>query len=85
MPTYSYACQECGHRFETSQRITEAPLSDCPECKKTALKKVLSATGIVFKGSGWSRGSSKVSKQDDLPPMPNCGSGGCGGGTCSLG
>jgi len=84
MPTYNYACQECGHRFETSQRITEAPLTDCPECKKNTLRKVLSAPSIVFKGSGWSRGTS-VGKQDDLPPMPSCGSGGCGGGACSLG
>lgn len=54
MPTYEYACQSCGHRFETFQSIKADPLSDCPSCEAAALRRVIgSGAGIIFKGSGF--------------------------------
>ena len=53
MPIYEYACRSCEHRFETIQRASEAPLSDCPECGDAALKKLLSAPVFRLKGGGW--------------------------------
>ncbi len=65
MPTYDYACGNCGHRFEKFQSFNDAALKVCPECGTEALRKVFSPAGIVFKGSGWyindSRGSGKSS------------------------
>ncbi|HEY1824924.1 MAG TPA: FmdB family zinc ribbon protein [Acidimicrobiales bacterium] len=64
MPTYEYECQQCHERIEAVQKFTDAPLSTCPLCGG-ALRKVFSAVGIVFKGSGFykndSRGSSPKS------------------------
>jgi putative FmdB family regulatory protein len=54
MPTYDYVCQECGHEFEEFQSITAAVLTDCPACKKSALKRLLgTGAGLIFKGSGF--------------------------------
>lgn len=54
MPTYAYRCQECGHEFETIQKISEDPLKECPECKKESLKKLINASGgFQLKGKGW--------------------------------
>lgn len=52
MPTYEYACKACAHRFEIEQSFRDDALTDCPECDGT-LRKVFSAAGIIFKGSGW--------------------------------
>ncbi|MGH3851303.1 MAG: FmdB family zinc ribbon protein, partial [Pseudonocardiaceae bacterium] len=62
MPTYSYACTACEHHFDTVQKFTEASLTDCPECSGR-LRKLFSAVGIVFKGSGFYRTDSRASKQ----------------------
>lgn len=53
MPIYEYRCQSCGHEFETMQKMSEARLTDCPECGKAELKKLVSAVGFKLKGSGW--------------------------------
>ena len=53
MPIYQYACNDCGHTFEALQKISDAPLIDCPECKKPALSKQLTAAAFQLKGSGW--------------------------------
>ncbi|MCI0384524.1 FmdB family zinc ribbon protein [Streptomyces sp. CNQ085] len=64
MPTYQYQCTECGEGLEAVQKFTDDALTECPSCKGR-LKKVFSAVGIVFKGSGFyrndSRGSSSAS------------------------
>lgn len=59
MPTYQYACTGCGHRLEAVQAFTDAPLTVCPECEG-ALRKVFSAVGVVFKGSGFYRTDSRA-------------------------
>jgi putative FmdB family regulatory protein len=52
MPAYDYKCGKCGHVFEVIQKITEEPLKYCPECKGS-IKRLITAAGIVFKGSGF--------------------------------
>jgi putative FmdB family regulatory protein len=51
MPVYEYECQKCG-TFETTQRITDEPLSKCPTCKGK-VKKLISNTSFQLKGTGW--------------------------------
>ena len=53
MPTYVYACKNCGHRFEEYQSFSEDSLVSCPECGQDALRKVFDSVGVVFKGSGF--------------------------------
>jgi len=52
MPTYQYRCVDCGSELETVQKFTDPSLTECPECDGT-LRKVYSAVGVVFKGSGF--------------------------------
>ena len=53
MPVYTYRCDNCGVQFERHQTFTDAPLKTCPECRKKALRKVITPTKIIFKGSGF--------------------------------
>jgi len=53
MPIYEYRCQSCGHELEKLQKISDAPLVDCPECGKADLTKLISAAGFRLKGGGW--------------------------------
>lgn len=52
MPIYEYQCQGCGQRLEVKQKLSDAPLTTCERCGGT-LSKLISAPGIMFKGSGW--------------------------------
>ncbi|MEI6044809.1 MAG: FmdB family zinc ribbon protein [Chloroflexota bacterium] len=52
MPTYDYQCGTCEHRFEKYQGFHDEPIKICPECGNE-VRKVFSAAGIIFKGSGW--------------------------------
>ena len=53
MPVYTYRCENCGIQFEKQQSFTDDPLKTCPECRKKALKKVITPTKVIFKGSGF--------------------------------
>jgi putative FmdB family regulatory protein len=53
MPTYAYECSNCGEQFERVQKFTDEPITRCPNCKKNKVRRVLQATPVVFKGSGW--------------------------------
>jgi putative FmdB family regulatory protein len=53
MPIYEYKCAKCEHEFERSQRITDAPVKTCPQCKSRRVKKLISQTSFVLKGGGW--------------------------------
>ncbi len=53
MPIYEYQCESCAHQFETMQKLSEAVLTDCPECGESALKKLVSRVSFRLKGSGW--------------------------------
>ena len=59
MPTYQYACTECGHFFEQFQSFTDDALTECPVCGGK-LRKVFNAVGVVFKGSGFYRNDSRA-------------------------
>ena len=52
MPIYEYCCQDCGHSLEAIQKLADAPLIDCPECGKPALKKRVSAPAFRLSGGG---------------------------------
>ena len=58
MPTYQYACTECGHAFDQFQSFSDDALTECPECHGK-LGKVFNAVGVVFKGSGFYRTDSR--------------------------
>ena len=60
MPTYQYACTECGEDLEAVQKFSDDPLTVCPACGGK-LRKLFSPVGIVFKGSGFYRNDSRVS------------------------
>ena len=54
MPTYTYKCKECGHKFDKRQSFSDDPLRVCPECgAESGLRKVVNSVGILFKGSGF--------------------------------
>lgn len=53
MPTYEYQCSKCGHHLEAFQKMSDAPLTDCPKCSQSTLQKLVSASGFQLKGTGW--------------------------------
>ena len=53
MPIYAYKCESCGHSKDVLQKMSDAPLVDCPACGAAAFKKQLTAAGFQLKGSGW--------------------------------
>jgi putative FmdB family regulatory protein len=53
MPIYEYRCAACGHQFEAWQKMSDAPVSECPECSAADVEKLISATSFQLKGSGW--------------------------------
>ena len=53
MPIYEYVCTACGHALDALQKMSDAPLTDCPECNKATLQKMMSATSFQLKGTGW--------------------------------
>ena len=65
MPTYQYACTECGHAFEQFQSFSDDALTECPECQGR-LRKVFNAVGVVFKGSGFYRNDSRDKKSSTV-------------------
>ncbi len=53
MPIYAYQCTECRHEVEVLQKISDAPLTECPSCHRSSLVKQVTAAGFQLKGSGW--------------------------------
>jgi len=66
MPIYEYACQECGHRLDALQKISDDPLVDCPECGEPGLRKLVSAPRFRLKGGGWYETDFKKDKQKNV-------------------
>jgi putative FmdB family regulatory protein len=79
VPVYQYACTECGEQLEERQSFTDEPLSVCPVCAGR-LRKVLSAVGVVFKGSGFYRTDSRAKETADSGAKAGPGSSGPTGG-----
>ncbi|MEV8266941.1 FmdB family zinc ribbon protein [Microbacterium sp. NPDC076911] len=71
MPTYAYACKECGHKFDAVQSFADATLTQCPECGG-ALRKQYGSIGVTFNGSGFYRTDSRAgaSKSSDAAAKP---------------
>lgn len=66
MPIYEYQCQSCSHELEKLQKISDAPLSLCPECGKEELRRKISAAGFRLKGGGWYETDFKKSGKKNL-------------------
>ncbi|TDC51993.1 FmdB family transcriptional regulator [Jiangella ureilytica] len=66
MPTYQYACTDCGEPLEAVQKFTDDALTECPVCGGR-LRKVFSAVGVVFKGSGFYRNDSRATSSSSTP------------------
>jgi len=75
MPIYTYRCESCGVQFERHQFFNDAPLKICPECRKKTLRKVITPSKVIFKGSGFyatdhrspSGSSSREGKSESKP------------------
>lgn len=66
MPIYEYECTSCGHTLEKLQKISDSPLSECPQCHKATLQKLISAAGFRLKGGGWYETDFKTGKKKNL-------------------
>jgi len=75
MPIYEYQCDECGHKLETLQRISEAPLTDCPQCNGAGLRKLVSAAAFRLKGTGWYETDFKNKGKEEKKPAKSNGDG----------
>jgi len=63
MPIYEYRCDTCGHELEALQKISDAPLTECPECKAADLRRLISRPSFRLKGSGWYETDFKSDKE----------------------
>jgi putative FmdB family regulatory protein len=75
MPIYEYRCSSCGHELEKLQRMSEAPLTDCPACDKSTLRRLMSASGFRLKGSGWYETDFKKDNKRNVVDKPAEGEG----------
>ena len=66
MPIYEYQCQACHQHIEVLQKISDAPLLDCPQCGEPALKKKVSAAAFRLKGGGWYETDFKTGNKKNL-------------------
>ena len=82
MPTYDYRCKDCGHEFEIQQSFSDDALTECPQCGGD-LRKVFSAVGISFKGSGFYKTDSRGSGSKSAGSTPSSTSGATDGGGSS--
>ena len=73
MPTYQYVCTACAEPLEAVQSFSDAPLTECPACQGR-LRKVFSAVGVVFKGSGFYKTDSRSSGKSAAPAAASAGS-----------
>lgn len=75
MPVYTYRCSSCGVQFEKHQGFHDAPLKTCPECRKKSLKKVITPTKVIFKGSGFYATDNRPSSGSKSPSHEKSASG----------
>ncbi|MCY3641649.1 MAG: zinc ribbon domain-containing protein [Gammaproteobacteria bacterium] len=71
MPIYEYRCGNCGYEMEAIQKISEAPLVDCPRCETAQLRKKISRVAFRLKGSGWYETDFKSGQQRNLAGADN--------------
>ncbi len=93
MPVYEYECGNCGGRFEVVQKFSDPAITVCKLCNATTIRKVLSPTAFVLKGSGWyttdypsqdrkQASSSEKTSAEDSKPAAGCDSGACTRSSC---
>ena len=95
MPNYEYECGSCGNRFEVIQKFSDPILTECRLCHAKNVKKLLSPTAFVLKGSGWyatdyaskdrKDGISSDKPKEDPKPATGCAAGKCAGACPSKG
>jgi putative FmdB family regulatory protein len=73
MPTYQYACPDCGNEFEKQQKFTDKPIKKCPTCNKRSVYRVVGRVAVAFKGTGFYINDSKngASKGKDKIEKPS--------------
>lgn len=85
MPIYAYQCDSCGHELEALQKMSDAPLTDCPACNTASLSKKVTAAAFRLSGGGWYETDFKSGNKKNLAssdasndtPAPACGTGAC--------
>lgn len=77
MPIYAYKCTDCGFAQDVMQKVSDAPLTDCPQCGKAAFAKQITAAGFQLKGSGYYATDFKNGSAKSEAPSPACGTGAC--------
>ena len=77
MPIYEYRCSSCGFTKDHLQKMSDAPLTDCPECGQATYAKALTAAGFQLKGSGWYQSDFKNPPKPAACPASGA-EGGCG-------
>ncbi|MBL8492182.1 MAG: zinc ribbon domain-containing protein [Rhodocyclaceae bacterium] len=81
MPIYAYRCNSCGFEKDVLQKLSDLPLSVCPECSQETFGKQLTAPGFHLKGSGWYatdfKGGATTETKSDNPPPCQGGTGSC--------
>ncbi len=83
MPTYQYRCKNCGNELEIVQKMSDATLTLCPECKQESFERIITAEGgFVLKGSGFYK-TDYTNKPAPAAPSP-CSTGACSGGSCPM-
>ncbi len=70
MPIYEYECQDCGHHMDALQKVSDAPLTECPACGTDGLSRLVSAPRFRLKGSGWYETDFKKDNQRNLAEYP---------------
>ncbi len=83
MPIYEYQCTNCGYDMEVMQKMSDAPLTDCPQCGQPALKKLISAAGFRLAGGGWYETDFKSGNKRNVSEKSSSDTGGGGGACCS--
>lgn len=76
MPIYAYKCGACGHAKDVLQKMSDAPLTDCPACGAAAFSKQLTAPGFQLKGTGWYATDFKGGSSSAAAAAPACDNGG---------
>ena len=80
MPIYAYKCESCGYAKDVLQKMSDTPLTDCPQCGASSFKKQLTAAGFQLKGSGWYvtdfRGDGGASAAKNADAQPGAAAGG---------
>ena len=82
MPTYAYACKQCGHRFDAVQSFADPTLTECPECGGP-LRKEYGSIGVTFNGSGFYRTDSRAAEKKGADSSSSSGGSSSGGGAPS--